>query len=124
MNFPKDLLYSKSHEWVRENGNRALVGLTDYAQSELGDVVFVTLPEAGDAAVKGKQIAEVESVKAVSEVFSPMSGTVKQANGALADSPELINSDPYGAWLFELDDISDREDLMGADDYEKLCGEN
>jgi glycine cleavage system H protein len=124
MNFPKDLLYSKSHEWVRENGNRAIVGLTDYAQSELGDIVFVNLPEAGDVAVKGKRIAEVESVKAVSEVFSPMSGTVKQANGALADSPELINSDPYGAWLFELEDISDREDLMGAGDYEKLCGEN
>jgi glycine cleavage system H protein len=122
MNFPKDLLYSKSHEWVREDENAALIGLTDYAQHELGDIVFVNLPEVGDAASKGERIAEVESVKAVSEVFSPLSGTVLEVNGALADSPETVNSDPYGAWLFKLGNVSDRENLMDAGDYAKLCG--
>ena len=124
MNFPKDVLYSKSHEWVRESGGVAIVGLTDYAQHELGDIVFVSLPGAGDEAVKGEQIADVESVKAVSEIFSPLSGTVKRVNQAAADSPELINSDPYGTWLFELENVSDREELLSADDYEKHCGGN
>ncbi|MDR3076791.1 MAG: glycine cleavage system protein GcvH [Synergistaceae bacterium] len=124
MNFPKDVLYSKSHEWVRESDGVALVGLTDYAQHELGDIVFVNLPGVGDEAVKGEQIADVESVKAVSEIFSPLSGTVKRVNQAAADSPELINSDPYGTWIFELENVSGREELLSADDYEKHCGGN
>ena len=119
MNFPKDLLYSKSHEWVRENDGTARVGLTDYAQRELGDIVFVTLPEVGDEAAAGKRIADVESVKAVSEVISPLSGKVKEINPAIADTPEIINSDPYGAWLFEIGRISGREELLSPEDYEK-----
>ena len=119
MNFPKELLYSRSHEWVRESGGTAKVGLTDYAQQELGDIVFVSLPEVGDEAAAGERIADVESVKAVSEMFSPLSGTVKEVNRAVADTPEIVNSDPYGAWFFEIGEISDRGELLTSDDYEK-----
>ena len=122
MDFPKDLLYSKSHEWVREQNGAARVGLTDYAQQELGDIVFVALPEVGDEAARGERIADVESVKAVSEIFSPLSGTVKEVNRTVADSPEIINSDPYGAWFFEIGQISDRAELFSSDDYEKYIG--
>jgi len=122
MNFPEDLLYSKSHEWVRESGGTARVGLTDYAQRELGDIVYVALPDVGDEVVKGERIADVESVKAVSEIFSPLSGTIKEINQAAADSPETLNSDPYGAWLFEIGQISDREELLSSLDYEKYIG--
>ena len=122
MNFPNDLLYSESHEWVREYDGVARVGLTDYAQRELGDIVFVALPDVGEDAVRGERIADVESVKAVSEVISPLSGTIKEVNRAAADEPEIINSDPYGAWLFEIGNISDREGLLSPDDYEKYIG--
>ena len=122
MNFPKDLLYSKSHEWVRESEGTARVGLTDYAQRELGDIVFVSLPEIGDEAAAGERIADVESVKAVSEMISPLSGTIKEVNPAVADAPEIINSDPYGAWFIEIGQISDREELISSDDYEKFIG--
>ena len=122
MNFPKDLMYSKSHEWVREYGGTARIGLTDYAQHELGDIVFVALPDVGEEAARGERIADVESVKAVSEIFSPLSGTVKEVNQAAADAPEIINSDPYGAWLFEIGHISDREELLSSGDYEKYIG--
>lgn len=122
MNFPKDLLYSKSHEWIRMlDDASAQVGLTDYAQDALGDLVFVNLPEAGDEAVKEERIADVESVKAVSDVFSPFTGRVRVVNGAVLDQPELINSDPYGTWLFEIEEIVDKEELLNAEDYEKHC---
>lgn len=122
MNFPKDLLYSKSHEWIRMlDDTSAQVGLTDYAQDALGDLVFVNLPEAGDEAVREERIADVESVKAVSDVFSPFTGRVRAVNDAVLDQPELINSDPYGTWLFEIEDIVDKEELLNAEDYEKHC---
>jgi glycine cleavage system H protein len=121
MNFPHELLYSKSHEWVAERDGKARVGITDYAQHELGDIVFVNLPEVGDLAVKGERIADVESVKAVSDILSPLSGTVYEVNAAAADSPEEINSDPYGTWLFAIEEISGREELLSADDYRKYC---
>jgi glycine cleavage system H protein len=121
MNFPKEPLYSKSHEWVVERDGKARVGLTDYAQRELGDIVFVNLPEVGDQAVKGERIADVESVKAVSDIFSPLSGKVCEINETAADSPETINSDPYGTWLFTLGEITDREELLEADEYRKYC---
>ncbi|MDR1508570.1 MAG: glycine cleavage system protein GcvH [Synergistaceae bacterium] len=122
MNFPHELLYSKSHEWVAERDGTARVGITDYAQHELGDIVFVNLPEVGDLAVKGERIADVESVKAVSDIFSPLSGTVCEVNGAAADSPETVNSDPYGTWFFALDKITGREELLDAEEYGKYCG--
>ncbi|MDR1650837.1 MAG: glycine cleavage system protein GcvH [Synergistaceae bacterium] len=122
MNVPHDLMYSKTHEWVRETGEgTAYIGITDYAQHELGDIVFVSLPEPGGAAVKGDRIAEVESVKAVSDIISPLSGEVREINEAAADSPESINADPYGTWLFALCKITDREELMSADDYGVFC---
>jgi glycine cleavage system H protein len=123
MNYPEGLKYTKSHEWILdEGGGAARIGITDYAQHELGDLVFVNLPEVGDEAVKGERIADVESVKAVSDIFSPLSGVVKQVNNVLIDSPELINSDPYGAWLVVIGGITDREELLNARDYEKYCG--
>jgi glycine cleavage system H protein len=122
MNFPKELSYSRTHEWVRMmDGGAARVGITDYAQHELGDLVFVNLPEAGDEAVMGERIADVESVKAVSDIFSPLSGRVSAVNDAILDAPELLNSDPYGAWLFEVEGITAREDLMGAEEYGAFC---
>lgn len=124
MNTPKELKYSKTHEWVRFiSDTECEVGLTDYAQDALGDLVFVNLPEEDAEAVKGETICDVESVKAVSDVYSPVSGTVSAVNEELMDSPEMINNDPYGAWLFKLTDVSDTEDLLDAEAYEKVCEE-
>lgn len=119
MNFPAELHYTKSHEWVKlTDENTALVGITDFAQSELGSIVFVNLPEAGDPVSIGNSFADVESVKAVSDIYAPVTGTVEEVNEALADAPELINSDPYGAWLVKIGEISDTEDFMSAAAYE------
>ncbi len=118
MNHPTDLLYSKSHEWVKFlDAKTALIGLTDYAQDALGDLVFVNLPEVGDAVTAGEAFADVESVKAVSDVFSPVSGTVAEINEDLLDAPEQLNQDPYGAWLAKVENITSKEDLMEAEDY-------
>jgi glycine cleavage system H protein len=122
---PKDLKYSREHEWVRVSGKRAIVGITDFAQKELGDVVFVELPAVGDAATQGGEFAVVESVKAVSEVYAPVSGSVVEVNGGLADTPELINQDPYGeGWIavIELSDPGELDGLLTADDYAAFVG--
>ena len=118
MNLPKDLKYAKTHEWVRflEDGT-AEIGLTDFAQKELGDLVFVNLPEEGDAIDKEKAFADVESVKAVSDVFSPLSGTVTAINEELLDAPETINSAPYDAWMVRVGNISGQQELLNADEY-------
>ncbi|MDR1915952.1 MAG: glycine cleavage system protein GcvH [Synergistaceae bacterium] len=124
MNFPEDLKYTRTHEWVRALDKKtARVGITDYAQHELGDLVFVNLPEVGDEAIMGERIADVESVKAVSDIFSPVAGEVSAVNDEILDAPELVNSDPYGAWLFEVGEITEREEFMSAEDYEKYCEE-
>ena len=120
-NVPSELRYTASHEWVAEEGDLLTVGLTDFAQSELGDLVFVNLPEVGDDATAGEAICDVESVKAVSDVFSPATGTVAEVNEELLDAPELINEDPYGAWLLKLEDVSELEVLMDADAYAAFC---
>ena len=120
-NVPSELRYTASHEWVAEEGDLLTVGLTDFAQSELGDLVFVNLPEVGDDATAGEAICDVESVKAVSDVFSPATGTVAEVNEELLDAPELINEDPYGAWLLKLEDVSELEELMDADAYVAFC---
>ena len=118
MNHPTELKYSKSHEWVKFLEDKtALIGLTDYAQDALGDLVFVNLPEAGDSVTAGEAFADVESVKAVSDVFSPVTGTVAEVNEALLDAPENMNEDPYGAWLIKVENITDQEELMDADAY-------
>lgn len=124
MNTPEHLSYTKSHEWVlfAADGS-AKVGLTDHAQDALGDLVFVNLPQVGDAITCGEALGDVESVKAVSDVYSPVSGTVKAVNEDLLDTPEAINADPYGAWLVEVEDITDREELLDAAAYEAHCAQ-
>lgn len=124
MNFPNELKYTKSHEWVKFlNETTAEVGLTDYAQSELGDLVFVNLPEVGNSIAAGEVFADVESVKAVSDVYSPVTGEVGAINEVLLDAPETINNDPYGAWFARIENISATEELMDASDYEKFVEE-
>lgn len=122
MNNPSELFYTRSHEWVRFlTETTAQVGLTDYAQHSLGDLVFVNLPQEGDEVTQGDSFADVESVKAVSDVYSPVTGTVKAINEVLLDAPEIINKDPYGAWLVEVENITDREELLSTDDYAVHC---
>ena len=118
MELREGLLYSRSHEWVKEEGEEVLIGLTDYAQSELGDLVFVNLPEEGDEVTTGESFADVESVKAVSDVYSPVTGVVSAVNEELLDAPESINEAPYDAWFVRVKDISDREELLTAAEYE------
>ncbi len=123
MSVPGDLQYTKSHEWVRVEDGVATVGITDHAQDELGDVVFVELPETGATLAPGDSFGAVESVKAVSDLYAPVGGEVVEVNGALEDSPEKINEDPYGeGWILKLQ-ISDEGDLLSAADYEKLLEE-
>ena len=119
MNFPNDLMYPKSHEWIKmQEDGTALVGLSDYAQDALGDLVFVNLPEAGDEVSAGEPFADVESVKAVSDVYSPLTGVVDAINDNLLDTPEAINEAPYDAWFIKVSDITDKEELMDAGAYE------
>lgn len=121
-----DLRYTKDHEWVKAEGKLARVGITDHAQTELTEIVFVELPAAGKEVKVGDVLGNVESVKTVSEVFAPVSGIVRDANGKLVDSPEFLNKDPYGqGWIavVEMSDQSDLTKLLSADDYKKLLGE-
>jgi glycine cleavage system H protein len=123
VNVPEELQYTRSHEWVRTEGDTATVGITDYAQEELGDIVFVELPEEGATFEAGDSFGTVESVKAVSDLYSPVGGEVVEVNEALNDSPEKINEDPYGdGWIIKLR-ISDEGDLLSASDYEQLLEE-
>ncbi len=113
--------YLKSHEWVQfDSATTAKVGISDYAQKQLGDLVFVNLPEVGDEVVAGEEFADVESVKAVSSVYSPVTGTVKAINEELLDHPELINADAYDAWFIEVEDITDHADLLSEKEYKEL----
>ena len=119
MNYPENYKYSKSHEWVLPDGEGTVrIGLTDYAQKALGDLVFVNLPEPEDRVSAGEPFGDVESVKAVSDVYSPVTGIVEAVNEELLDSPELINSDANEAWLIKVKDITDQEELMDAAEYE------
>ncbi|HST36140.1 MAG TPA: glycine cleavage system protein GcvH [Allosphingosinicella sp.] len=118
--------YTKEHEWVNVEGDSATVGITDFAQGQLGDVVFVEVPEAGKSVAKGDEAAVVESVKAASEVYAPVSGTVTEGNAALADEPSLVNTDPEGeGWFFKLTlgDASELEGLMNEEQYKQYCAE-
>ena len=120
MEFPEGLKYSKEHEWVLVEGTSATIGITEFAQEELGDIVFVELPEVGEKIVKDDPFGAVESVKAVSDIYAPVSGAVVETNEILPDNPETINDDPYGdGWMVrvELSDIDDLKDLMDADEY-------
>jgi glycine cleavage system H protein len=126
MNVPEELLYTKEHEWTKIEGDTAVVGITDYAQHQLGDIVYVELVEVGKEVKQMERIGTVESVKAVSDIYSPLSGTVIEVNDSLKDHPELINQDPYGkGWMVKLKirDISETKNLMKAGDYEKYVKE-
>ena len=123
MNYPADLKYSKSHEWIRYEGDVAVIGISDFAQDALGDVVFVNLPAPGDEVVAGESFGDVESVKAVSDLISPVSGIVLEVNEELEDSPENLNSDPYGAWIIKVEQVTAEEELLSAADYEAHCAE-
>lgn len=123
MNYPAELKYSKSHEWVKVEDGVTVVGISDFAQDALGDVVFINLPQEGDAVTAGESLGDVESVKAVSDVICPVSGTVCAVNEELADAPEQLNSDPYGAWIIKVEGITEQEDLMDAEEYELFCAQ-
>lgn len=121
---PDDRRYTKEHEWAKDDGGRVLVGITDYAQDQLGDVVFVGLPAPGSDVEAGKPFGEVESTKSVSDVYSPVSGKVAEKNGKVEDNPELVNSDPYGdGWLVAVEGSADGPGLMTADEYLKFLEE-
>jgi glycine cleavage system H protein len=125
MAFPADRRYTREHEWIKAEGNQATIGITDYAQSSLGDIVFVELPKIGDEIGAGKNFGSVESVKAVSEVYAPASGKVVAVNEELATAPEKINSDAHGAWFIRIDvkDAAEIEKLLSAEDYETYVKE-
>ena len=123
MKIPADLSYSKTHEWVRIEGETAIIGITDYAQDALGDIVFINLPEEGDEVTAGEAFGDVESVKAVSDLVSPVTGTVCEINADLLDAPEKLNEDPYGAWIIKVEGVEDTEELMDAEAYEAFCAE-
>ncbi|MBI4251968.1 MAG: glycine cleavage system protein GcvH [Candidatus Tectomicrobia bacterium] len=126
MEFPKQLKYSREHEWVKVEGNIAQVGITDYAQSELGDVVYVELPEVGADVEANNTFGVVESVKAVSDLFAPVTGSITEVNPQLEEEPELVNSDPYeDGWMvkIEMNDPSELNDLLDADEYKTFVEE-
>ena len=119
---PKELLYAKSHEWVKIDGDEAVVGITHFAQQQLGDLTFVELPQLGDEAVAGSEIGTVESVKAASEIYSPVSGEVSAVNAELENAPELVNKDAFGAgWLYKVKLTAKPEGLLDADAYAAMC---
>ncbi len=123
MNYPVELLYSKTHEWVKEEDGTVVIGISDFAQDALGDLVFINLPEVGDEVVAGEAFGDVESVKAVSDLICPVTGTVCAINEELLDSPEMLNEEPYDAWIIKVENVTDREELLAAADYEAFCAE-
>jgi glycine cleavage system H protein len=125
MPYPSDLKYTKEHEWIKPDGSSATVGITDYAQESLGDIVFVDLPKPGSEITAGKTLGTVESVKAVSDLFAPASGTVTEVNGDLATAPEKINKDANGTWMLKmtLKNPAELNNLLSAADYEKFVSE-
>jgi glycine cleavage system H protein len=126
MNLPEDLLYTESHEWVRVEGNHAALGITDYAQGQLKDIVFVEMPEIGSRFKKGDSLGVVESVKTVSDLYSPISGKIVETNAALKDHPQYVNEDPYGkGWMvkIEIEDQGEIKDLLSARGYQGIITE-
>lgn len=119
MNFPAELKYTKDHEWIKLlDGGEALVGITDFAQSELGDLVYINLPQVGDDVTAEEAFCDVESVKAVSDVMSPCTGVIAEVHTELEDEPQMLNEDPYGAWIARIRDVSACGELMSAEEYE------
>jgi glycine cleavage system H protein len=125
MSYPADYKYTKEHEWIKADGKNATIGITNYAQESLGDIVFVDLPKPGAEIAVGKTFGSVESVKAVSDLYAPASGTVSEVNAALATAPEMINKDAHGSWMVKLTlkDPGELNSLLSAADYEKFVAE-
>lgn len=123
MNYPTDLKYAKSHEWIKYEGDIAVIGISDFAQNALGDVVYVGLPTVGSQVFAGESFGDVESVKAVSDLLCPVSGVICAVNDELDDSPELLNEDPYSAWIIKVEKITAEEELLDAAAYEAHCAE-
>ena len=123
MNYPTDLKYSKSHEWLKYEDGIAVIGISDFAQDALGDVVFIELPQVGDTVTAGERFGDVESVKAVSELISPVSGVICEVNDGLEATPEELNADPYGAWIIKVEQVTEEEELLEANAYEVHCAE-
>ena len=126
MNIPEDIKYTKDHEWVRVDGDVALIGITDYAQDQLGEIVFVEFPQEGEEFTKGEAFGVVESVKSVNDVFLPLSCKIRELNDPLSDSPEILNDDPYGeGWMVKVEilDSSELNDLLSAQEYESYIKE-
>ena len=123
MNYPTELKYTKSHEWLCMEGEIAVVGISDFAQDALGDVVFINLPQEGDETTAGESFGDVESVKAVSELICPVTGTICAVNEELFDAPELLNEDPYAAWIIKVDNVTGTEDLLDAAEYVAFCAD-
>ena len=123
MLFPAEIKYSKDHEWMKEEDGVVVIGISDFAQDALGDVVFVNLPGEGDEVTAGEAFGDVESVKAVSDLVSPVSGTVCAVNEDLLDEPEQLNMAPYDAWLIKVENVSDTEELLDAAAYEAFCAQ-
>ncbi|MCL2826158.1 MAG: glycine cleavage system protein GcvH [Eggerthellaceae bacterium] len=118
MEFPNDRTYTATHEWLQDDGSETTIGITDFAQASLGDLVFINLPEPGDEVVAGQAFADVESVKSVSEIVSPVSGVVAEVNEDLLDSPELANQNAYDAWFIKVDMVSETLETFDADEYQ------
>ena len=123
MNYPAELKYSKTHEWIKMEDGVAVIGISDFAQDALGDVVFVNLPAVGDEVTAGESFGDVESVKAVSDLICPVTGVVCAINEDLEDAPENLNADPYGAWIIKVEGMTGEEELLSADAYEAFCAE-
>jgi len=125
MAYPTDRKYTKEHEWIQSSGTSSTIGITDHAQESLGDIVFVELPKVGAELAAGKTFGTVESVKAVSDLYAPASGTVTEINGELATAPEKVNKDPHGSWMMKitLKNAGDLDELLSAADYEKFVAE-
>lgn len=122
MLIPQDLLYAKSHEWVKFlSDDVCLVGISDFAQAAMGDIVFVNLPQEGDEVTAGESLCDLESVKAVADVYSPVTGTIEEANAALDDQSDLLNSAPYEAWIAKISGVTDKSELMDAEAYAAFC---
>jgi glycine cleavage system H protein len=126
MNFPEDLKYTKDHEWIKVEGNIGIIGITDFAQKELGDIVYIEVEEEGLEVDEGESFGTIEAVKTVSDLFMPVPGTIQEFNESLEGEPELVNSDPYGkGWILkiELKDVGSVDDLLSSEDYQKLIAE-
>ena len=123
MNYPAELKYSKSHEWIKMDGDVAVIGISDFAQDALGDVVFINLPAEGDEVTAGESFGDVESVKAVSDLICPVTGVICAVNEELLDAPEKLNQGAYDAWIIKVENITDQEELLDAAAYEAFCAE-